>query len=218
MVGAARFKVKSFKASPVFLKPTTLSFRTSDRVAVLAHDDIVLNGLIRILCRSLPLDEGQITCDAFLSPPIGGMTSTNPALTGLEGVKFAARLYGVDEMQLFGSVQALTEGGDALYQKLRDMPPALRAQFNHALWLCIRFDTYLFQQNVVVGADKGYKDRCQWLLDEVMDRVGFILFTKRPKTALEFCDYGFVYQEGSLIPFQNMKMATDFFQSSDLAP
>lgn len=213
-IRASRFRVKGHGSKSAFLKQTTLSLQTTDRIAILAHDPKTIDGLTRIFCGALRLDGGSISRDVTFSPPIGGLSNVSPALTGLEGAKFAARLYGVDEQRLFAAVQSLTEAGDAIYQRIQDMPPPVRLMYNHALWLCIRFNCYFFSQNVIPGSDKGYKFRCLNILNHAMQQTGFIVFTKNARVALEYCDYGLVYDEGTLIPFTQIDQAVEFFNQT----
>lgn len=213
LIDACRHKVKENPRKKVFLRPTTLSLPVRERTAILVSEPHETFVLMRLFSGQLPLTGGTVKREVMLSPPIASLGSVPKTFTPYEGVKFASLLYGVDVAKMMAIILLLTEIDDYIDIPIGEMPAKYRNRFNHALWLSVKFDCYIFVNRMLLSGDVEYNDRLTSFMQDLMADSGFLLFTSNAKMATGTCDVGVVFHDSTLVPFENIGDAVEFFQS-----
>ncbi len=213
LINACRHRVRELPSKKIFLRPTTLSLPTSGRTAILSSDASAIPALVRLITGQLRLSTGKIVRNAILSPPIGKLSNVPAVLTPYQAVQFASRLYDVEATSMLASLMLLTDIEEYIDVPLNEVPPKFRGRFNHALWMTIKFNCYIFFQKVNLSGDPEFIKRADVFMEHAMKNCGFLLFTSIPKYALQSCNRGIVYHDSTLIPFEDTKTAVEFMKS-----
>ncbi len=213
LINACRHKVKERPGKKIFLMPTSLSLPAKERTAILVREPDEATILMRLFAGQLRLTSGVIKREVMLSPPIGSIGNVPKTLTPYEGIQFASRLYGVDMAKMMAIIMLLTEIDDYVDLPLSEIPAKYRSRFYHALWLSVKFDSYVFVNKMLISRDPEYNDRLTFFMQDLMADSGFLLFTSDARLAMGTCDGGIVFHENILIPFENISNAVEFFDS-----
>lgn len=213
LVEACRHRVKDMPGQKLFLKPSSLKLPADGKTAIFVSDDNCLTPLIRIFTGQLRLSSGRIYRTSSLSPPVGKLANVSGRLSPYEAVRYASKLYDVDFAKMMTTLMLIADIEDFVDQPISEIPPLYRNRFHHALWLSIRFDTYVYMQHVELSSDTEYCDRLRVFRDKILADTGFLLFTKNVSTASTFCDHGIVYSDRGLIPFESIEAAIEYFNN-----
>lgn len=213
LINACRHKVKENARRKIFLRPTTLSLPVRDRTAILVREPHETPVLMRLFAGQLALTSGIIKREVMLSPPIASLANVPQTFTPYEGVQFASRLYAVDAAKMMAIILLLTEIQDYIDMPLSNIPAKYRNRFNHALWLSIKFDCYVFVNRMLLAGDGEYNSRLTFFMQDLLADSGFLFFTSNVKLAAGTCDAGIVFHDSTLVPFENINNAVEFFES-----
>jgi len=212
-VEACRHKVKDAPKKKVFLKPSSLKFQADAKTAVLVKDEAEITPLVRILTGQLRLSSGRIYRTSTLSPPVGKLATVSTALSPYEVVRYASKLYDVDFSKMMTTLMIITDIEEYIDTPVSEIPQLYRTRFNHALWLAIRFDTYIHMQSLEPTSDVEYCERLKIFRENILVGTGMIFFTKNVELASTSCNQGVVYSDCGLVPFQTIEAAIEYFNN-----
>jgi capsular polysaccharide transport system ATP-binding protein len=179
-------------------------------VGILGRNGAGKSTLIRLLAGAERPTSGQITREMSVSWPLafGGAFQTH--LTGLDNLRFVARVYGVDYRRLLPFVQEFTELGPYLREPVAHYSTGMVTRLAFALSMAIEFDCFLIDEVLVVG-DRRFHERCHYeLFDKRRDRA-FILVTHDPVSVQTYCRSACVLHEGRLHSFEAVDAALAFY-------
>src|SRR4029079_10376881 len=116
--------------------------------------------LMRILGSVTFPTSGQVVWTRTPSWPIGFAGAFHGSVTGLDTIRFIARIYGRPIDAVIDKAEAFAELGPALRQPVRQYSSGMRARFAFGLSLAIEFDAYLIDEVTAVG-DAGFQRKCE---------------------------------------------------------
>ncbi len=210
LVNACRHKVKELPKKKLFLKPSTFKMEASAKIAVLLKDDNDIAPLIRIFTGQLRLSSGKIYRTSTLSPPVGKLANVSGRVTPYAAVRYASKLYDVEFSKMMTTLLVLTELEEFVDTPISEIPTLLRNRFHHALWLSLRFDTYIYMQHCEMPKDEDYSGRLEVYRNKVLADSGMLLFTRNTVTARKYCDHGIVFADQGLLPFGSIDAAIEY--------
>ena len=200
-------KAYYYKGHPKYIaRNISAVFPTGSRIGLMGRNGAGKSTLLSIIAGSLNPDSGRVRITGSMSWPIGLTGCIHPDLTGLQNVKFIARVYGVDTEELVDFVSDFAELGLNFNQPVRHYSSGMRARLNFGMSMGIRFDTYLLDEFSAVG-DAGFKKKSKMIYDDRISNAGVLMVTHSEGTMKSMCTSGAVLEAGQLTMFDNVEDA-----------
>lgn len=197
--GARRVVLKDFSA--------TLPYRN---IGVLGRNGAGKSTLLRLISGLIDPDRGQITRSVSVSWPIGLSGSFHGMLTGIENIRFVARVYGADEQAVIDYVTKFAELGPFLYEPVRTYSSGMNARIGFGLSMALRFDLYLVDEILSVG-DASFRAKSRKAFDDLLSRSRIVLVSHSMPSLREYCDCGILVADGQVRFYDNIEEAIDAY-------
>lgn len=181
-----------------------------DRLAILGRNGQGKSTLIKILGGALAPSSGTVSWRMTNSWPIGFTGGFQGSLSGLDNVRFLARLYDRDFKEMLARVDGFAELGPKLSQPVKHYSSGMRARLAFGLSLAIEFDCYLIDELVSVG-DARFQRKCY---EELFDRRGqraFIMASHDMRMIERFCERVLIIESGRVKMFDDVREAIDIY-------
>ncbi|WGV15863.1 ABC transporter ATP-binding protein [Fuscovulum ytuae] len=179
-------------------------------IAVLGRNGAGKSTFMRLISGLVDPDHGRITRSVSVSWPIGLRASFHGMLTGIENIRFVARVYGADEHAVIDYVAEFAELGPFLHEPMRTYSSGMAARIGFGLSMALHFDLYLVDEVLAVG-DASFKAKAQRAFDDLMGRSRIILVSHSMKALREFCDCGLLVANGTTRFYDDIEEAIDAY-------
>lgn len=171
-------------------------------IALMGKNGAGKSTLMRLISGAETPDSGQVEREGSVSWPLGLTSGFNGSMTGIENALFVARLYGADPDYVVDYVTWFSELGRSLRAPIRTYSSGMKARFGFGLSMAVSFDTYLVDEITAVG-DAHFRKKCLAVLSHRLGsakkrRVGLVMISHSLRTIEEWCDCGYLLQEGRL--------------------
>ena len=183
-------------------------FPSGKSIGLLGRNGAGKSTLLQIIAGSLNPDQGRVRVTGNISWPIGLTGCIHPELTGVQNVKFIARIYGVDTEELIDFVASFAELGINYHEPVRTYSSGMRSRLNFGMSMGIRFDTYLIDEVSAVG-DAGFKQKSKKVFEDRMANSGLIMVSHSDSLLKSMCTSGAVLENGQLSYFENIEDAVE---------
>lgn len=180
------------------------------RLAVLGRNGQGKSTLIKILGGALPQTVGRVTWRVSASWPIGFGGGFQGSLSGIDNIRFLARLYERDFAETLSRVDDFAELGAALKQPVKHYSSGMRARLAFGLSLAIEFDCYLIDEVVAVG-DARFQQKCREALFERRADRAFIMASHDTHLVTEQCDRAIIIEGGKAKMFEDIGEAVEVY-------
>ncbi len=180
------------------------------RLALLGRNGQGKSTLIKMLGGVLPATTGKIDWRMTSSWPIGFGGGFQGSLSGLDNVRFLARLYRKDYHSLLELVDDFAELGSALREPVRQYSSGMRARLAFGLSLAIEFDCYLIDELVAVG-DARFQRKCQVALFEHRANRAFLMASHDTHLIANYCDRAIIIESGRAKMFHDVAEAVEVY-------
>lgn len=182
----------------------------SGRLAVLGRNGQGKSTLIKMLGGVLLTSEGQIEWQMSSSWPIGFGGGFQGSLSGLDNVRFLARLYDRDYHDMLARVDDFAELGKALRDPVKHYSSGMRARLAFGLSLAIEFDCYLIDELVAVG-DARFQRKCQEALFEHRAHRAFLMASHDTHLIASYCEQALIIEGGQAKIFDDIDEAVEVY-------
>ena len=182
----------------------------SGRLAVLGRNGQGKSTLIKMLGGVLLTSEGQIEWQMSSSWPIGFGGGFQGSLSGLDNVRFLARLYDRDYHDMLARVDDFAELGKALRDPVKHYSSGMRARLAVGLSLAIEFDCYLIDELVAVG-DARFQRKCQEALFEHRAHRAFLMASHDTHLIASYCEQALIIEGGQAKIFDDIDEAVEVY-------
>ncbi len=189
-----------------------LSFEVarSGRLALLGRNGQGKSSLIKILGGAMPQTSGTVTWHGLASWPIGFGGGFQGSLSGLDNIRFLARVYNRDIKETVRRVDDFAELGEKLTTPVKHYSSGMRARLAFGLSLAIEFDCYLIDEVVAVG-DRRFQEKCQQELFERRKERTFVMASHDMHLITQLCDRAVIIESGKTKVFEDIEEAVDVY-------
>jgi capsular polysaccharide transport system ATP-binding protein len=189
-----------------------ISFKIAEgeKIAVLGKNGAGKSTLVRIVGGVEPPTSGKVERGLFMSWPIafGGGFSTS--MSGLDNIRFIARIYNVPLKDTVAFVDDFAELGRLLYLPVRTYSSGMRARLAFALTLAIDFECFLIDEVIAVG-DQRFQQKCRDALFTQKKHCAMILVSHDVHIILQYCQKALVLKAGRGRVFDDLDLALNIY-------
>lgn len=194
----------------VLFRDLTFDLQRGERMAVLGRNGQGKSTLIKILGGILPTDSGRIAWTMSSSWPIGFGGGFQGSLTGLDNIRFIARIYDRDYREILHRVDDFAELGIALRQPVKHYSSGMRARLAFGLSLAIEFDCYLIDELMAVG-DARFVAKCNAELFNVRSDRAFVMASHDMVSIRSVCNRALIIEGGEAKLFADIDEAVEIY-------
>ncbi|HII3846649.1 TPA: ABC transporter ATP-binding protein [Pasteurella multocida] len=195
------------------LDDVSFSLRKGQKVGILGKNGAGKSTLVRLLSGVEPPTSGKITRKMSISWPLGFSGAFQGSLTGMDNLRFIARIYNADIDYVKRFTEEFSELGKYLYEPVRTYSSGMKARLAFALSLSIEFDCYLIDEIIAVG-DARFAEKCKYELFEKRKDRSLILVSHSPNAIREYCDNAMVLHNGIMHHFNSIDIAYQFHNNA----
>jgi capsular polysaccharide transport system ATP-binding protein len=181
-------------------------------VAILGRNGAGKSSLLKMLSGSMDPDSGEVISTGTISWPVGFAGSFHPEMTGLQNVRFIARVYGVDTAELADFVADFAELGQHFNLPVRTYSSGMKSRLAFGVSMGIHFDTYLVDEVTAVG-DAAFREKSERLFAERVKRSGAIMVTHALPQVKRLCSQACVLEDGVLSFYEDVNEAIAHHQA-----
>ncbi len=181
----------------VILDHVSYSFPHDRNIAIMGMNGAGKSTLMRLISGIELPDSGHIYRDVKVSWPMGFARGFNGTMTGLENVRFVARIYGADTEFVISYVQEFAELGKSLSLPIATYSSGMKARLAFGLSLAIDFDCYLIDEITAVG-DARFKRKSKAAFDNKLKNASLIMISHSEAAIKSYCDSGVLLHEGCI--------------------
>ncbi|TFW11709.1 ABC transporter ATP-binding protein [Brevundimonas intermedia] len=197
-------------AGKTLFRDLNFTLERGGRLAILGRNGQGKSTLIKMLGGVLPATNGYIDWRMSSSWPIGFGGGFQGSLSGLDNIRFLARLYGKDYAETLARVDDFAELGPALKEPAKHFSSGMRARLAFGLSLAIEFDCYLVDELVAVG-DARFQKKCnEELFSKRADRA-FMIASHNTNLITKYCDRALLIESGQARIFEDVAEAVDIY-------
>ncbi|MBJ7483587.1 ABC transporter ATP-binding protein [Brevundimonas sp.] len=182
----------------------------SGRIAILGRNGQGKSTLIKMLGGILPPTDGRIRWGMSSSWPIGFGGGFQGSLTGLDNIRFLARIYDRNFKDVLARVDDFAELGPALKVPVKIYSSGMRARLAFGLSLAIEFDCYLIDEVTAVG-DARFQRKCSEELFQARADRALIMASHDMNIIGQHCDRALIIESGKAKIFTDIHEAIDIY-------
>lgn len=195
----------------VLFKDLSFELPRRGRLAILGRNGQGKSTLIKILGGVLSASSGEIKWDMSVSWPLGFGGAFQGGMTGIDNIKFLARIYDRPFGPLIERVERFAElGKTALKMPVKYYSSGMRARLAFGLSIAIEFDCYLIDEVFAVG-DAIFRGRCEEeLFGKRADRA-FVVASHDIEFIRNHCETAIVVDSGRAKMFDDLELAIQIY-------
>ena len=186
-------------------------FPTGKSVGILGVNGAGKSTLLRIIGGVEPPDRGTVRKDVRVSWPMGFSGGFNPNMTGRQGARFVARIYGEAPRAVEGFARDFAELGPYFDMPIRTYSSGMRARLAFAISFAVEFDCYLVDEVIATG-DARFSKKYRREFKERSRNASVILVSHNPEAIRAECDFAAVLTRGSLTLYESVDEAMDVYE------
>ncbi len=185
------------------LDRVTLRFPADRNVAIMGPNGSGKSTLMRLLAGTEQPDEGQVIRNVSVSWPLGFAGGFNGSMTGIENIRFVARVYGADSEAVIARVTDFAELGPSLRLPVKTYSSGMKARLAFGMSMAIDFQCYLIDEVIAVG-DENFKRKSQAMFRGKLRCSRIVMVSHSAAQIREYCQGGFLLSGGSVRYFDDV--------------
>ncbi len=182
-----------------------------DRMAVLGRNGQGKSTLIKILGGVTPATHGWVRWGMSNSWPLGFNGVFQGGMTGLDNIRFIARIYQRPIRPMIERVEAFAQLGKQLADRVQFYSSGMRARLAFGLSLAIEFDCYLIDEVIAVG-DAVFREKCEHELFVSRGDRAFVIASHELQFLVDHCNKALIIESGVVRVFDDVPEAVELYQ------
>ncbi len=179
------------------------TFPSGVAVGLLGRNGAGKSTLLQMIAGTMDPTSGRILTSGSISWPVGFAGSFHPDLTGIQNVRFVARIYAVDTDELIDFVGEFAELGVHYGLPFRTYSSGMRSRLAFGISMGIHFDTYLVDEITAVG-DAAFKRKSMRFFHDRLQRSGAVMVTHAMEQVRQMCSAVAVLENGRMTYFDDV--------------
>lgn len=196
----------------VILDRVSFHFPEDRNVAIMGRNGAGKSTLMRLLAGAEQPDSGRVLRSLRVSWPLGFAGGFNGSMTGMENVRFVARVYGQDTEAIVEYVRDFSDLGCSLDLPIRTYSSGMKARLAFGLSMAIDFDCYLIDEITAVG-DERFRRKSHMAFHEKLKSSQIIMISHSEKSVREYCECGIILSLGSIHSFDNIDDLISYYNT-----
>jgi capsular polysaccharide transport system ATP-binding protein len=184
----------------------------TDRLAVLGRNGQGKSTLIKILGGVVAPTTGDVSWTMTNSWPLGFGGAFQGGLTGMDNIRFIARIYNRPIERTVELVEEFAQLGRQLADPVKFYSSGMRARLSFGISLAIEFDCYLIDEVISVG-DVLFQAKCQAELFEIRKKRAFIMASHDLGLLQKQCERAIIVEGGRAKMFEDIDLAIEIYTS-----
>ncbi|MEO0829582.1 MAG: ABC transporter ATP-binding protein [Pseudomonadota bacterium] len=196
----------------VIARRLTAEFPTGHCIAIMGRNGTGKSTLLKMIAGSLDPDSGTIERDCSVSWPIGFGGLFHSQMSGIENVRFIARVYGVETTELVEFVEEFAQLGKHYFMPVSSYSSGMRSRLSFGVSMGVPFDTYLLDEVSSVG-DSAFKEKASALLEDRLKIASAVIVTHSKKLVRRLCDGVAILEKGQITMYNDVREGLDVYAS-----
>jgi capsular polysaccharide transport system ATP-binding protein len=183
-----------------------------EKIAVLGRNGAGKSTLLKIIGGVESKTSGDIHRGLLMSWPLGFTGGLGIEMTGIDNVRFIARLYGRPAEKMIAFVDDFAELGRQIFLPVKYYSSGMQMRLAFALTLAIDFECFLIDEVLAVG-DHRFHQKCHDALFIARKKCAMILISHDTHTIRNYCNKALVLKNGRGRVFDDIDFAIKVYQS-----
>jgi capsular polysaccharide transport system ATP-binding protein len=183
-----------------------------EKIAVLGRNGAGKSTLVKIIGGVEPKTGGDIHRGLFMSWPLGFAGGMGLEMTGIDNVRFIARLYGRPADTMITFVDDFAELGRQMFLPVKHYSSGMQTRLAFALTLAVEFECFLIDEVLSVG-DHRFHQKCHDSLFVHRKDCAMILISHDTQIIRTYCNKALVLKNGRGRVFDDLDIAIKVYQS-----
>jgi len=183
-----------------------------EKIAVLGGNGAGKSTLLRIIGGVDPTTSGEVHRGLFMSWPLGFAGGMGHEMTGVDNVRFIARLYGAPVKDMIAYVDDFAELGQQLFLPVKYYSSGMQMRLAFAMTLAINFECFLIDEVMAVG-DHRFHQKCYDALFVARKDCAMIMISHDTNIIRRYCNKALVLKNGRGRVFSDLDFAIKIYQS-----
>ncbi|MDG2340120.1 MAG: ABC transporter ATP-binding protein [Paracoccaceae bacterium] len=188
------------------LQNASVDLQKGKTVGLIGRNGAGKTSLLRLLAGISRPDCGRVLSEGVVSWPVAYSGGLHGDMTGVQNIRFVARIYGRDTEHAVTYCRDMSELGDDLEIPVRSYSSGMRARLAFALSMAVPFDYYLIDEITSVG-DSGFREKSEGILRSRLEITGGVIVSHAPNSLRRLCQSGMVLERGKLTYFPDVEAA-----------
>ncbi|PID95759.1 MAG: ABC transporter ATP-binding protein [Alphaproteobacteria bacterium] len=181
-------------------------FPTGESVALIGRNGAGKSTMLGMIAGTIVPSSGRILSDGTMSWRVGYAGSFHGELTGVQNIRFVARIYGVDSDALVAYVKEFADLGAHFYRPFRTYSSGMRARLAMGASMGIDFDTYLVDEVTSVG-DASFRAKSRQIFMERMKNSSSVVVSHSMPFIRKTCTRAAILSNGKLTVYDDVDKA-----------
>jgi capsular polysaccharide transport system ATP-binding protein len=194
------------------LDDISFSVGPSEKIAILGGNGAGKSTLLKIIGGVEPKTSGDVHRGLFLSWPLGFAGGMGLEMTGVDNIRFIARLYGVPVEETISFVDDFAELGRQLFLPVKYYSSGMQMRLAFAMTLAIDFECFLIDEVLAVG-DHRFHQRCYDALFVARQNSAMIMISHDTSIIRKYCNQALVLKNGRGRVFSDVDFAIKIYQT-----
>jgi capsular polysaccharide transport system ATP-binding protein len=192
------------------LTDINFSIARGQKLAVLGRNGSGKSTLVKIVGGVERPSTGVIRRGMSMSWPLAFGGGFEASMTGLDNIRFIARIYNHPIEETIARVDDFAELGKNLLLPVKFYSSGMRARLAFALTLAIDFDCFLIDEVIAVG-DQRFHQKCHDALFRDRHDAAMILVSHDTGIIREYCNSALVLKNGHGREFSDLDLAISIY-------
>lgn len=194
------------------LDGVSFSIGMGEKIGVLGRNGAGKSTLVKIIGGVELPTSGEILRGMSMSWPIAFGGGFENSMSGLDNIRFIARIYNRSIQDMIDFVDDFAELGRQLYLPVRYYSSGMRARLAFALTLAVEFDCLLIDEVIAVG-DQSFHRKCHDALFVQRMDCAMILVSHDTSILRTYCNKALVLKNGRGRVFDDVDLALDIYST-----